>query len=87
MFDPVIQRYMTSFYDVQGNLHITIKPDLTAALGWAKSKYNDKTDMPELVSELPVALQINYGKKEGVIDKSCEIVLKPKALMVDTLDK
>lgn len=87
MLDPVIQRYMTSFYDVHGTLHITIKPDLTDALGWAKSKHNDKTDMPELVNELPVGLQINYGKKEGVLDKTCEIVIKPKALMVADSDK
>ena len=64
MFDPVIQRYMTSFYDVQGNLHITIKPDLTAALGWAKSKYNDKTDMPELVSEDRKSTRLNSSHSQ-----------------------
>ena len=40
-FDPVIQKYMSHFYDVHGTLHITVKPELTVALGWAKPDLKD----------------------------------------------
>ena len=76
-FDPVIQRYMTHFYDVQGNLHITIKPDLIKALGWANPK--TKNDEPYLESSIPVCLDINYTGEVGEFSADCDIVIKTKA--------
>lgn len=76
-FDPVIQRYMTHFFDVQGNLHITIKPDLTKSLGWANPK--EKNGDPYMESSMPVSLDINYTGEIGEFDPDCELVIKTKA--------
>lgn len=78
MFDPVIQRYMTHFFDVHGNLHITIKPDLTKALGWAAPKERDNGE-PYLESHIPVCLDIEYSNDDGEFDANCDIVIKTKA--------
>jgi len=75
-FDPVIQRYMTHFFDVQGNLHITIKPDLTKALGWADPK--DRNGELYLEGSEPVCLDINYTGEIGDFDSDCELVIKTK---------
>lgn len=75
-FDPVIQRYMTHFYDVQGNLHITIKPDLIKALGWANPK--ERNGEPYMESSIPVCLDVNYSGEDGDFDSDCEIVIKTK---------
>lgn len=77
MFDPIIQRHMTHFFDVQGNLHITIKPDLTKALGWAKT--SEKNGEPILDDFTPVCIDINYTGEIGDINKNCDIVIKTKS--------
>ena len=76
-FDPVIQRYMTHFYDVHGNLHITIKPDLTKALGWANPK--EKNGDPYMESSMSVCLDINYDGEIGDFSPDAELVIKTKA--------
>ena len=76
-FDPVIQRYMTHFFDVQGNLHITIKPDLTKALGWADPKVRDGE--PYMESSMSVCLDINYDGEIGDFSPDGELVIKTKA--------
>ena len=76
-FDPVIQRYMTHFFDVQGNLHITIKPDLVKSLGWADPK--EKNGELYLEYSTPVCLDINYTDEIGDFDPDCELVIKTKA--------
>ena len=76
-FDPVIQRYMSHFYDVHGNLHITIRPDLTKALGWANPK--EKNDEPYLESSQEVCLDINYSGENGDFNTDCDIVITTKA--------
>ncbi len=76
-FDPVIQRYMTHFYDVQGNLHITIKPDLTKALGWATPK--ERNGEPYMEDSMPICLDINYSGEIGDFNSECDVVIKTKA--------
>ena len=76
-FDPVIQRYMSHFYDVHGNLHITIRPDLTKALGWAKPK--QKNEEFYLESSQEVCLDINYSGEIGDFDTDCDLVITTKA--------
>ena len=76
-FDPVIQRYMSHFYDVHGNLHITIRPDLTKALGWAKPK--QKNEEFYLESSQEVCLDINYSGEIGDFDADCDLVIATKA--------
>ena len=76
-FDPVIQRYMTHFFDVQGNLHITIKPDLVKSLGWADPK--EKNGDLYLESSMPVCLDIDYSGDPGDFDPDCEIIIKTKS--------
>ena len=76
-FDPVIQRYMSHFYDVHGNLHITIRPDLTKALGWAKPK--QKNEEFYLESSQEVCLDINYSGDIGDFDTDCDLVITTKA--------
>jgi hypothetical protein len=76
-FDPVIQRYMSHFYDVHGNLHITIRPDLTKALGWANPK--EKNDEPYLESSQDLCLDINYSGEIGDFNTDCDIVITTKA--------
>ena len=76
-FDPVIQRYMSHFYDVHGNLHITIRPDLTKALGWANPK--EKNDEAYLESSQEVCLDINYSGEIGDFNSDCDIVITTKA--------
>ena len=61
-FDPVIQKYMSHFYDVHGTLHITVKPELTVALGWAKPDLKDGIEV--LLDSLPVCLDIDYGNDD-----------------------
>ena len=63
-FDPIIQRYMTHFFDVQGNLHITIKPDLTKALGWVKT--GEVNGDPVLLDSSPIALDILILRKRVI---------------------
>ena len=75
--DPVIQRYMSHFYDVHGNLHITIRPDLTKALGWAKPK--QKNEEFYLESSQEVCLDINYSGEIGDFDTDCDLVITTKA--------
>lgn len=77
MFDPVIQRYMTHFFDVHGNLHITIKPELTKALGWATPKV-DGDENPYLADHMPVCLDMHYSGEYGEYDANCDIVIKTK---------
>jgi len=83
-YDPVIQRYMQYFFDVHGNLHITIRPDLTKALGWANPKYgNDGTpisneDTGGPVEYEPVCLDIEYSGEVGDFDKNCNLIIKSK---------
>jgi len=77
MFDPVIQRHMTHFFDVHGNLHITIKPELIKALGWAVPKIGGD-DAPYLADHTPVCLDINYSGEYGEYDSNCDIVIKAK---------
>lgn len=76
-FDPVIQRYMTHFYDVQGNLHITIKPDLTKALGWATPK--ERNGEPYMEDSMPICLDIEYSGEIGDFNSECDVVIKTKA--------
>lgn len=76
-FDPVIQRYMTHFYDVQGNLHITIKPDLTKALGWATPK--ERNGELYMEDSMPVCLDIEYSGEIGDFDADCDVVIRTKA--------
>jgi hypothetical protein len=76
-FDPVIQRYMTHFYDVQGNLHITIKPDLTKALGWADPK--ERNGELYMESSMPVCLDIEYSGEIGDFNSDCDVVIRTKA--------
>ena len=76
-FDPVIQRYMTHFYDVQGNLHITIKPDLTKALGWATPK--ERNGELYMEDSMPVCLDIEYSGEIGDFNSDCDVVIKTKA--------
>ena len=76
-FDPVIQLYITHLFDVQCNLHITIKPDLTKSLGWANPK--EKNGDPYMESSMPVSLDINYTGEIGEFDPDCELVIKTKA--------
>lgn len=73
-FDPVIQKYMTHFYDVQGNLHITIKPELTVALGWADSREED--GVPILKDSLPVCLDIDYGNDDFEMTSQSDLIIK-----------
>lgn len=83
-YDPVIQRYMQHFFDVHGNLHITIRPDLTKALGWAKPKYdNDGNPIPNENNGGPVecesvCLDIDYSGEPGDFGKNCNLVIKTK---------
>ena len=76
-FDPVIQRYMSHFYDVHGNLHITIRPDLTKALGWANPK--EKSEEPYSESSQDVCLDINYSGEIEDFNADCDIVITTKA--------
>ena len=76
-FDPVIQRYMSHFYDVHGNLHITIRPDLTKALGWTNPK--EKNDEPYLENSQEVCLDINYSGEIGDFNSDCDVVIRTKA--------
>lgn len=84
MYDPVIQRYMQHFFDVHGNLHITIRPDLTKALGWAKPKYdNDGNPVANIgdggpVESEPVCLDIDWSGDSGDFNSSCSLVIKTK---------
>ena len=78
MIDPVIQRYISHFYDVHGTLHITIRPDLTDALGWAKSKRESAEKDPYLAESLPVHLELDYDKKGNIVPDSIKIAI-PKA--------
>ena len=73
-FDPVIQKYMSHFYDVQGNLHITIKPELTAALSWADSREED--GVPILKDSLPVCLDIDYGNDDFEMTSQSDLIIK-----------
>lgn len=75
MLDPVVQRYMSHFYDIHGTLHITIRPDLTDALGWAKSKREVDKD-PELLESTPVGIELEYDSK-GNID-GAKLTIRPK---------
>ena len=83
-YDPVIQRYMQHFFDVHGNLHITIRPDLTKALGWASPKYdNDGNPIANMgdggpVESEQVCLDIEYSGEPGEFDKECNLVIKTK---------
>ena len=76
-FDPVIQRYMNHFYDVQGNLHITIKPDLTKALGWATPK--ERNGELYMEDSMPVCLDIEYSGEIGDFNSDCDVVIRTKA--------
>lgn len=73
-FDPVIQKYMSHFYDVQGNLHITIKPELTVALGWAKPGEKDGQEI--LKDSIPVCLDINYGNDDYEMNLESDLIIK-----------
>ena len=73
-FDPVIQKYMSHFYDVQGNLHITIKPELTVALGWAKPGEEDGQEI--LKDSIPVCLDINYGNDDYEMNLESDLIIK-----------
>ena len=73
-FDPVIQKYMSHFYDVQGNLHITIKPELTVALGWAKPGEEDGQEI--LKDSLPVCLDIDYGNDDYEMTLESDLIIK-----------
>ena len=73
-FDPVIQKYMSHFYDVQGNLHITIKPELTVALGWAKPGEEDGQEI--LKDSLPVCLDIDYGNDDFEMNTQSDLIIK-----------
>lgn len=77
MFDPIIQRHMTHFFDVQGNLHITLKPDLIKSLGWAKT--SEKNGEPVLDDSIPICLDINYVGEIGDFNKDCDVVIKTKS--------
>lgn len=85
MYDPIVQRHMNYFFDVHGNLHITIKPDLTKALKWATPKY-DNDGQPISSSETGgpvdneiICLDINYSGEIGDLDSDCDIVIKKKS--------
>ena len=73
-FDPVIQKYMTHFYDVQGNLHITIRPELTVALGWADPR--EEEGQPVLRDSLPVCLDIDYGNDDYDMTTESDLIIK-----------
>jgi hypothetical protein len=76
-FDPVIQKYMSHFYDVHGTLHITIKPDLTKALGWADPKVENGE--PFLKDSIPVCLDINYDNDDCEMTRTSDLVIKLKS--------
>jgi hypothetical protein len=73
------------FFDVHGNLHITIRPDLTKSLGWATPKYdNDGNPIPNTndggpVESESVCLDINYSGEVGDLNSDCDIVIKKKS--------
>jgi len=73
-FDPVIQKYMSHFYDVQGNLHITVRPELTIALGWADPREED--GIPVLKDSLPVCLDIDYGNDDFEMTAESNLIIK-----------
>jgi hypothetical protein len=73
-FDPVIQKYMSHFYDVQGNLHITVRPELTIALGWADPREED--GIPVLKDSLPVCLDIDYGNDDYEMTLQSDLIIK-----------
>ena len=73
-FDPVIQKYMSHFYDVHGTLHITVKPELTVALGWAKPDLKDGIEV--LLDSLPVCLDIDYGNDDYEMNKQSDLIIK-----------
>jgi len=73
-FDPVVQKYMSHFYDVHGTLHITVKPELTVALGWAKPDMTG--DKEVLLDSLPVCLDIDYGNDDYETNLESELVIK-----------
>ena len=73
-FDPVIQKYMSHFYDVHGTLHITVKPELTVALGWANPDIQDGKEV--LVDSLPVCLDIDYGNDDFEMTSQSDLIIK-----------
>lgn len=85
MYDPIIQRHMNHFFDVHGNLHITIKSDLIRSLNWASVKYdNDGQPISSLetggpVSNETICLDIDYSEEIGNLDSDCNLVLKKKS--------
>lgn len=85
MYDPVIQRNMTYFYDVHGNLHITIKPDLTKALDLAEPKFDESGNPlsnPSLGGAFrseQICLDINYAGEVGDLTSDCDIIIKRKS--------
>ena len=76
-FDPVIQKYMSHFYDVHGTLHITVKPELTVALGWSKPDIKDGKEV--LLDSFPVCLDIDYGNDDYEMNLESELVIKLKS--------
>ena len=73
-FDPVIQKYMSHFYDVHGTLHITVKPELTVALGWAKP--GEENGVEVLEDSLPVCLDIDYGNDDYEMTTQSDLIIK-----------
>ena len=73
-FDPVIQKYMSYFYDVHGTLHITVKPELTVALGWAKP--GEENGVEVLEDSLPVCLDIDYGNDDYEMTLQSDLIIK-----------
>jgi hypothetical protein len=76
---------MQHFFDVHGNLHITIRSDLTKALGWAKVKYdNEGNPIPNEqnggpVESHPVCLEINYSDKNKTLNENCNVIINTKS--------
>lgn len=85
MYDPIIQKYMSHFFDVHGNLHITIKSDLTRSLGWATPKYdNNGEPIASLETGGPVhneniCLDIDYSEDIGNLNDNCNLIIKKKS--------
>lgn len=73
-FDPVIQKYMSHFYDVHGTLHITIKPELTVALGWANPDQENGIEV--LKDSFPVCLDIDYGNDDYEMTLQSDLIIK-----------